>query len=112
MHLAPAARFRAVPAGADYLPGDFAHDGFIHCTREPEVLLEVANAFSRDAPGEMRVLVMDPARVRAEVRFEAAAHPRGPDDPLFPHIYGPLNTDAIVAVRPAVRAIDGAYLAV
>jgi uncharacterized protein (DUF952 family) len=113
LHLTPSAWFESLPAEADYLPEGFDRDGFIHCTREPEVLLEVANAFYRQTPGEMLVLVIDPARVQAEVRFEAAAlRPRVPDDPLFPHIYGPLNRDAIVAVRPARRAADGTYLAV
>jgi uncharacterized protein (DUF952 family) len=112
LHLAPAAAFNALPEAADYLPEAFAQDGFIHCTREPEVLLQVANAFYRGLPGEMLVLVIDPARVRAPVRYEPAAHPQGPDAPLFPHIYGPLNRDAIVAARPARRAADGTFLAV
>ena len=112
LHLTPAAYYHSLPAEAAYLPQDFERDGFIHCTAEPEVLLEVANAFYRQVPGEMLVLVIDPARVQAQVRFEAAVHPRGPDDRLFPHIYGPLNRDAIVSVHPTQRADDGAYLAV
>jgi uncharacterized protein (DUF952 family) len=112
LHLTRAAHFAALPPDADYLPEGFGQDGFIHCTGEPDVLLRVANAFYRDTPGEMLVLVIDPARVNADVRWEAAAHPQGPDDPLFPHIYGPLNRDAIVSIHAAQRAADGAYLAV
>ncbi len=29
--------------------------------------------------------------------------------PLFPHIYGPLNLDAIVSIRRMVRSADGAF---
>lgn len=112
LHLVPAAYFHSLPPEADYLPEPYAQDGFIHCTREADTMLAVANTFYRDVPGEVLVLEIDPARVRAEVRYEAAAHPRGPSDPLFPHIYGPLNRAAIVAIRPARRAADGTYLAV
>jgi uncharacterized protein (DUF952 family) len=112
LHLTPAAYFHGLPPGADYLPEAFDQDGFIHCTREAEVLLKVANAFYRQVPGEMLVLVIDPARVKAPVRYEAAAHPQGAGGVVFPHIYGPLNRDAILEVRPARRAADGTYLAV
>jgi uncharacterized protein (DUF952 family) len=29
---------------------------------------------------------------------------------LFPHIYGPLNAEAVVAVRLAQRAADGTFI--
>jgi uncharacterized protein (DUF952 family) len=109
-HLAPASRYRA---GEAYLPAQFAADGFIHCTREPEVLLEVANAYYRDAPGDFVVLVIDPEQVLAEVRYEPPSPPSAGGAQagrLFPHIYGPLNPEAVVAVRPALRAPDGTFL--
>lgn len=111
-HLVAAGDYQA---GEPYLPRQFAQDGFIHCTSEPEVLLYVANAFYREAPGEFLVLVIDPARVTAEVRFEPPV-PAPEGGPLagvmFPHIYGPLNPEAVVAVRPAQRGPDGRFLAV
>jgi len=107
---------RALPESAPYLPDGFDRDGFIHCTREPEILLQIANAVFRDVPGELLVLVIDPANVTAEVRFEPPVPPPTPDSPLsqhlFPHIYGPLNRDAIVAIRTAQRAADGMFVSV
>ena len=114
LHLTSAADFDREP-GSPYVPPAFEKDGFIHCTREPEVMLQVANQFYREAPGDMIVLVIDPARVQAEVKYEPPAHPQPDEDksgPLFPHIYGPLNRDAIVGLRRAWRAADGTYLAV
>ncbi len=112
-HLVPAAEFAALPAGADYLPSQFAADGFIHCTIELEVLRHIANMFYRDVPGDFLVLVIDPARVTSELRYEAPS-PTPAAGPLtgrlFPHIYGPLNADAVVDVRTAQRAPDGAFL--
>ena len=50
------------------------------------------------------------------VRLEAPVPPAALGSPLagvlFPHIYGPLHREAIVAVRPAQRAPDGRFLQV
>jgi uncharacterized protein (DUF952 family) len=115
-HLATAERYRALPPDAPYLPEGFETDGFIHCTTDPAVLVHVANMFMKAIPGEVLVLVIDPERVTSEVRLEAPAPPAPPDSPLaavmFPHIYGPLNRDAIVAVRTAQRSADGTFLTI
>jgi uncharacterized protein (DUF952 family) len=112
----PAADFETAPAAEPYLPASYAVDGFIHCTLEAAVLLEVANIFYRQVTGDFLVLDIDPARLRAELRFEEPVPPAPPGSPLqgvrFPHIYGPLNRDAIVAVRTAVRAPVGRFIAV
>jgi uncharacterized protein (DUF952 family) len=76
-------------------------------------MLQVANAFCRDAPGDFVVVAIDPARLTSELRYEAPSPPAtdGPlAEHLFPHIYGPLNPEAVVAVRPARRAPDGTFL--
>lgn len=70
-----------------------ADEGFIHAS-QPHQVQWVRDAFFRDTPG-LVLLVIDPDLVRAPVRFDAV--PGEPD--LFPHIYGPLNTDAVVEVR-------------
>jgi uncharacterized protein (DUF952 family) len=124
LHLVPADSFRRLPEDAPYLPEDFARDGFIHpgllgragCTREPEVLLAIANTLFKETPGEMLVLVIDADRVHAPVKLEPPIPAPDPSHPLaghlFPHIYGPLDREAIVAVRPAQRGPDGTFLAV
>lgn len=115
-HLAPAADYQGTPAGQPYVPAAFAEDGFIHCTLEPTTLLEVANRFYRDQPGDFLVLDIDPLRLTAELRFEAPVPPTPQGSPLagvrFPHIYGPLNREAIVVVRPAQREPDGTFVRV
>ncbi len=115
-HLAPAADYKSAPADAPYRPASLAAQGFIHCTVEPAVLLEVANRFYRGQAGDFVVLDLDSRRLTAEVRFEAPVPPAAPGSPLagvlFPHVYGPINREAIVSVRPAQRAEDGRFLAV
>jgi uncharacterized protein len=109
-HLVPAAEY---PTGQPYLPRLFAADGFIHCTIELDVLLHIANTFYRDVPGDLLVLVIDPARLTAELRYEPPS-PQPAGGPLagrlFPHIYGPLNPEAVVAIRTAQRDPSGTFL--
>ncbi|MEU5801660.1 DUF952 domain-containing protein [Streptomyces sp. NPDC047804] len=77
----------------------------IHCSL-PHQLPAVARAVYGSDTGNLVVLVIDTGRVPAPVRYEAM-EPGGEE---FPHIYGPLPTDAVVEVRPwagqATRAAD------
>jgi len=71
-----------------------AEEGFIHASTAEQVPL-VADAFYRDAP-DLVLLVIDTERVGAPIRYEQVP---GQPDP-YPHIYGPLNLDAVLATRP------------
>jgi len=70
-----------------------AQEGFIHTSTAAQVP-GVADAFYRDAP-DLVLLVIDTERVGPPIRYEP-----GPAGDPYPHIYGPLNTDAVVEVRP------------
>jgi uncharacterized protein (DUF952 family) len=67
--------------------------GFMHCGFEDQVD-RVASALFAGTSG-LVLLTIDPALVHAEIRHENLD---GCDE-LFPHIYGPLNLDAVVAVK-------------
>lgn len=114
LHLASAAAWDAVPAGGSYAPDSLATEGFVHCTADDATLLAVANAFYRPVSGELVVLTIDEARLAAETRREPPADlgPGGPQHApgtLFPHVYGPLERDAVVLERRMVRTPDGAF---
>jgi uncharacterized protein (DUF952 family) len=112
LHLVGAADWeRARAAGEPYAPASLAAEGFVHCTATDEVLLAVANRFYVDEPDEFVVLSIDESRLRAEVRWESGlpAPPPGSDAVVFPHVYGPLDLDAVVGVRRAVRADNGTF---
>ena len=98
-HLVPADYWRTISPTSPYLPRDFEKDGFIHCTRGLVKLLQVANTFYRDVPGEFLLLELDERQISADVKYEDG----------FPHIYGPLNQDAIVAIYVMSRREDGAF---
>jgi uncharacterized protein (DUF952 family) len=81
-----------------------AQEGFIHASQAAQVA-GVANAFYRDSPEDLVLLVIDTGRVRAEIRYEDVPGAGAP----FPHIYGPLNTDAVLAVRALSPGPDGEF---
>jgi uncharacterized protein (DUF952 family) len=69
-------------------------EGFIHCSRASQVG-PTASRFFAGRSG-LVLLTIDPERLRSELRYEAPPE----SDELFPHVYGPLNTDAVVRVAP------------
>jgi uncharacterized protein (DUF952 family) len=114
LHLARADHFQSIPAHAPYRPPGFEADGFVHCAQGAVTLLHVANMFYRDAPGDFVVLVIDERQVAAPVKYEPPA-PLGEREVdqagsiLFPHIYGPINREAIVGVVAARRGPAGEF---
>ncbi|HEX7100703.1 MAG TPA: DUF952 domain-containing protein [Acidimicrobiia bacterium] len=73
--------------------------GFIHCSATPGQVREVAESFYRDYDASLVVLEIDAdaaGRGGVEVRMED-----GGGGELFPHLYGALRTDWVVAVYPA-----------
>ncbi len=100
-HLLPAAEAPGVLAQAEYRPPSLEQQGFIHAAGSAAQALRVANRLFRQHE-RVAVLCIARARVRAEIREEEAG-----DAEPFPHIYGPLNTDAIVEVRELRRDASG-----
>jgi len=79
--------------------------GFIHCSHVHQVA-GVANAIYHDER-DLVVLVIDADRLDAPLRSEPALVDGGGE--VFPHIYGPLNLDAVVEVRPYPPLHDGSF---
>lgn len=76
-----------------YRGDTLATEGFIHCATGAQLAWVARTWF----PGRTGLVVLHIAvqRVHAEIRYERASHGE-----FFPHIYGPLNIDAVVEVRP------------
>jgi uncharacterized protein (DUF952 family) len=113
-HLVAESEFQTQATGETYLPARFDQDGFIHCTSEPDTLLAVANDYFSGVEEPVLVLIIETAKLTAEVRFEppvpvagsGTSHLEGTH--LFPHIYGPLNLDAVTGIG-MLRKSDGTY---
>jgi len=104
-HLIPEEVWAAVQGDAKYTPEAYAADGFIHCTNGIEQMVTVANWFYvRDARA-FKVLALDVPAIASEIRYDDAER-------LFPHIYGPLNLEAVIAVLDVVRSNDGTFVSI
>ncbi|GAA0959499.1 DUF952 domain-containing protein [Kribbella koreensis] len=109
LHLAFVEQWEAARRAGSYrisTRGKSLDDGatFIHCSR-PDQVAEVANSFYADVTEPLCLLVIDTALLVSALCDEDL-------DAIgisFPHLYGPLNLDAVVDVRPYERAADGRY---
>ena len=108
-HLAPSTRWYSWPENQPYLPAEFEREGFIHCTSGDELMLKVANNYYRNVPGDYVLLVVDMEKLKdppSPIKWE----PSPTFGLLFPHIYGAIDRQAIVDVRPIQRADDGTFV--
>ena len=103
-HLVPVDYWEAQPADRSYMPADYEREGFIHCTRGDDQVAIVANRYYRNDPRAWLVLVLDEQAITSEIKYEP-----GKDEVLYPHIYGPLNREAIREVRHMPRERDGTF---
>jgi uncharacterized protein (DUF952 family) len=90
-------------AGDAYVPNSFNEDGFVHCATRSQILRIAKERFA--GRSDLILLVVDPSRVKAEVRFE---NPEGGSE-LFPHIYGPIERSAVVTVEALSPGSDGTF---
>lgn len=74
--------------------------GFIHCSFAHQVQ-RIADLVYRGRE-DVVLLEIDLQRVTSPVQVDAAD-----DGDSFPHIYGPLNRDAVVRVTPVPARVDG-----
>jgi uncharacterized protein (DUF952 family) len=92
LHITTRDEWEAARAAGEYRADTLAAEGFIHASTREQVL-GVAAARFHGTP-DLMLLVIDPARLRSELRWEVSE----PDLPPFPHVYGPVNADAVVDV--------------
>ncbi len=104
-HLVPASVWDLGRSEAMYTPEAYEADGFIHCTNGIDQLVTVANWFYVPDVREFRVLVLDVAKIKSEVRYDD-------EEEVFPHIYGPLNTDAVIGEFAVTRSDDGTFISI
>lgn len=104
IHICPRQDWDAAQKAGEYRAPSLAREGFIHCSHQHQIL-EVANLFYREV-SDLVLLWIDPAKVKSKIKIE-----RPPDgsDELFPHIYGPLNLNAIKSVEAFPIEEDGYY---
>jgi 3-methyladenine DNA glycosylase AlkD/uncharacterized protein (DUF952 family) len=86
-----------------YQPEGYARDGFIHCSTRDQ-LLNTAHCYYADAQ-DLVVLCIDPNKTVVPVKYENTTG----GTELFPHLYGILNLDAVLAAPELTRNEAGEW---
>lgn len=101
--MVPQKYYNSLNDKTDYLPAEFGRDGFIHCTDGEFMVSGIAYNIFKKLDDKLLVLFIDKDIVKAKTQYD------DPDN-LYPHIYGPLNRDAIVKVVHMVRDRKGDWI--
>ena len=95
----------------DYRADSLATEGFIHCSTLSQVL-PVADNFYKGQQG-LVLLVIEPTLLSSKLKWEppsgGAPPPGVPKGDQFPHIYGPINLDAVVKAVDLASKADGTF---
>ena len=106
-HIATVADWQQARRDGEYTTSSrgrtLAEEGFIHASTAGQVGW-VANTFYPGVP-DLLLLVIDTDKVGPLLRYDPVP---GWDEP-FPHIYGPLSPDAVVAAVPLEAGPDGVF---
>ncbi|BEP13113.1 DUF952 domain-containing protein [Acidothermaceae bacterium B102] len=101
----PAEWAEAQPAG-DYTSSSrdrtLAEEGFIHCSRADQVAGVLERYYV--GAGPLLLLTVDPELLTSPWQDDEIA-----PGVFYPHVYGPINVAAVVAVTPLAPAPDGSY---
>jgi uncharacterized protein (DUF952 family) len=93
-HVATAADWVAARASGSYTTSTIGvtleEEGFIHAARGDQ-WEDVRRRYYADVTEPLVLLVIDVARLRAPWRQDPVG------DDTYPHVYGPIDTDAVVA---------------
>jgi uncharacterized protein (DUF952 family) len=104
LHIAAQSAWLAAQGQGAYAADSLAGEGFIHCSR-PSQVIRVANSLFQGQP-DLVLLVIDPRRLTAELRWEPGSGAAGE---AFPHVYGPIDLGAVVSALDFAPLPDGSF---
>jgi len=113
-HIVSRSDWAQAQATGRYSAPSLESEGFIHCSRLEQVLT-VADNFYRNR-SDLLLLCIEEGKLVSELRWEAPAHPKHSTvntigcDERFPHLYGPLNLNAVAAAIAFEEADEGFVL--
>lgn len=102
-HMVPQKYYEKLDPQKDYLPEAFTKDGFIHCTDGEFMVSGIAYNIFKNLEDNLLVLFIDKDKVNSKIQYDDEGQ-------LYPHIYSPLNRDAILKVISMVRDRKGDWI--
>src|SRR4051812_36238 len=101
-HLVPKLAWEHAAPGP-YRACSLATEGFIHCSNADQVAASANRYYAEE--NDLLMLCLDVGRITSPVLDEPA---RGGE--LFPHVYGPIDREAIVEVRKMARGPESRWM--
>ena len=102
-HILPKADWQAAVENGVYRAASLGSQGFIHFSRAEQVLQVAANFYRGQK--DLLLLTVAVERLKGEVRYEDLLG----EGQLFPHLFGPLNLDAVVGVDQFEADAEGNF---
>jgi uncharacterized protein (DUF952 family) len=91
-HIATSEDWNSHLTNATYEPHAFSNEGFIHCSTKEQV----PGVLQRYYAGAKNLILLhiEESKLTALLKYEEATNGE-----LFPHVFGPINKEAIVTVE-------------
>lgn len=106
VHLCATSDWRAARESRQWRPPSLAAQGFVHLSALGQVHLPANRLYAGRT--DLLLPTIDPARLSAPLRWEPGV-PGDPEAMLFPHLYGPLPTAAVIGVTAYPPDPDGRF---
>lgn len=103
LHITTEKEWQTAVAAGEYRADSLESEGFIHCSTVDQVLLPANERFAGQTG--LILLTIDPAKLSAELVYEDC-YESGQE---FPHVYGPLNLDAVAGLLDFLPNPDGTF---
>jgi uncharacterized protein (DUF952 family) len=89
-HIATSQEWNNALQTGSYEATSLKEEGFIHCSQQEQLAFVVERYFALKT--DLVKLTIDPAKLKSRLIYEWSPSLAQ----TFPHIYGPINTDAVV----------------
>lgn len=100
-HIATRTEWESQADEPTYAPDRYQEDGFIHCSEQHQLEAVASHHFrGRD---DLLILVLMPTKLEPETRYEQGGEEK------FPHVYGPINKDAVSRTIEIRCNLDGLF---
>lgn len=102
-HLVPDREWKSSKKNSRYEPQSIEDEGFIHCSTGNQIEDTANRLFKGER--KLLLLVINATLVEPEIKYEEDKT----TGEVYPHIYGPLNPDAIVDNIRLIPEEDGSF---
>jgi uncharacterized protein (DUF952 family) len=98
-HITTRKEWEAAKVNGMYAAPSLENEGFIHCSKKEQVLSTADNHFRGQQ--DLLLLCILPEKLQADIKYEYPSGKHSANDfGMFPHIYGPIHTQAVLKAVP------------